>query len=80
MRALLLPSCSRGAARAVASAEPAGGVTLGLTKDAEAALATVGRFGKNFLPLLFNVHQAEPPKKRPALQEALLLRPQEFNV
>ena len=49
----------------------AGGVRLELTADATAALETVGRFGKNFLPLLFNVHQAEPPEKRPTLQEAV---------
>jgi ribosomal RNA-processing protein 12 len=48
-----------------------GGVTLVLTADARATLDTVGRFGKNFLPVLFNVHQAEPPQKRPALQEAV---------
>ena len=45
--------------------------TVTLTADATAALETVGRFGKNFLPLLFNVHQAEPPQKRPALQDAV---------
>ena len=44
---------------------------LQLTDDAKKALATVGRFGKNFLPLLFNVHQAEPAEKRPALHEAV---------
>ena len=46
-------------------------VSMGLAPHAQAALDTLGRFGKNFLPLLFNVHQAEPPEKRPALQEAV---------
>jgi ribosomal RNA-processing protein 12 len=48
-----------------------GPTELALTPDAEAALATVGRFGKNFLPLLFDLHLREPPAKRPALQEAV---------
>ena len=47
------------------------GVVVQLTAEAQAALSTVGRFGKNFLPLLFNVQEAEPPEKRPALQEAV---------
>lgn len=46
-------------------------VSMGLTPQATAAIATLGRFGKNFLPLLFNVHQAEPPEKRPPLQDAV---------
>eukprot|EP00965_Chrysotila_dentata_P203316 6181639-Pleurochrysis_carterae.AAC.2 len=39
-----------------------------LTPEAQQALEVVGAFAKNFLPLLFNVHQAEPPEKRRQLQ------------
>ena len=35
------------------------------------ALASVGSYAKNFLPILFNVHQAEPPERRGALQETI---------
>ncbi len=58
-------------AAAIAAAAAKGApVESALTPDAQAAIATVGRFGKNFLPILFNVHQAEAPERRPAIQEA----------
>ena len=61
---------SRKAPPDTAAAGGAGG-GLALVPDAQAALETVGRFGKNFLPLLFNLHAVEPPEKRPAIQEAV---------
>ena len=33
-------------------------VTMSLTAEAEAALSVIGSYAKNFMPLLFNTHQA----------------------
>ena len=33
-------------------------VSMSLTAEAAAALTTIGSYAKNFMPLLFNTHQA----------------------
>ena len=67
----LMVQSARSRKEPVVSSNGGGGVELALAADAQAALSTVGRFGKNFLPLIFNIHQAEPAEKRPPLQEAV---------
>ena len=49
----------------------AGKVTMQLTAEAKASLASVGSYAKNFMPLLFNTHQAEPTEKQQPLQDAI---------
>ena len=44
---------------------------LALAPDAVTALATVGRYGEYFLPLLFELHLRVPPAEQPVLQEAV---------
>lgn len=51
--------------------QPDGTFTSSLTPEAAAALQTVGSFAKNFMPILFTTHQAEPPEKQRPLQEAI---------
>jgi len=48
-----------------------GKVTIELSADAQQALDTIGGFTRNFLPIMFNVHQAEPADKRRQLQESI---------
>ena len=51
--------------------QPSGQVTMALTTEAAAALSTIGSYAKNFMPLLFNTHQAERIEKQAPLQEAV---------
>ena len=44
---------------------------MALTAGAAAALQTIGTFAKNFMPVLFNTHQAEPAEKQAPLQRAV---------
>ena len=51
--------------------QPDGTFASSLTPEAAAALQTVGSFAKNFMPILFTTHQAEPPEKQRPMQEAI---------
>jgi len=55
----------------VPRADGSGKVDVVPTAGASAALAAIGAYAKNFLPLLFNLHQTEPPEKRGAIQAAI---------
>ena len=46
-------------------------MSVELTADAKAALESIGSFAKNFLPIMFNIHQTEPPERRRQLQETI---------
>lgn len=48
-----------------------GSIQTLLTPEGQASLDAIGVYAKNFLPLLFNLHQAEPPEKRAPIQEAI---------
>lgn len=48
-----------------------GGMDVVLNPAAAASLEAIGTYAKNFLPLLFNLHQAEPAEKRELIQEAI---------
>ena len=47
-----------------------GTITVAVTAEARAGLEAMGRFAKNFLPLLFNIHQAEAVEKQQALGDS----------